>query len=352
MSKSKEKIGFQIFTRRHYLPLIMEGIDSEIDSLQAEISRNSPPITISKDQTKFELFILFSKVSGYGLSQMKGLDERFYGQFSQWEADFLSNNFAHVELNPKLLVDIDGGVLSTVFNDHWLYMHNKTKQYTECEQLYQQDKCRKEDFPFMISGIFFAGFCPIDNINSSLAIAIGKLHKGGLIYLHQKLAVLANKYQIVPDKLLEYTMDDQNRVADLNSFCVQICKSLNSLHNISHDNSSYETISLIFAKLKTIRQDDFDTYHWPLLSDNEANRHVLEIKTLMNELFDSEIRLLQLLQESRAIADKQEISNFDVRTLHQGNDNMKSVANKKKKQLNQMEKLMLKLAKQYHISQC
>lgn len=77
-------------------------------------------------------------------------------------------------------------------------------------------------------------------------------------------------------------------MADLNSFCVRICKSLNSLHDMPTDNRpdetiSLETISLMFAQLKTIRQNDFDTYRWPLLADNEANRRILEIKTLMNE---------------------------------------------------------------------
>lgn len=59
MFNTKEKIGVQVFMRRHYLPLIMEMINSETDSLQTEIDRNSPPITCSKDQTKFEFIYTF-----------------------------------------------------------------------------------------------------------------------------------------------------------------------------------------------------------------------------------------------------------------------------------------------------
>lgn len=132
----------------------------------------------------------------HGLSQVKGFDERFYGQYAILIEDFISNNFAHVELNPDFLAGREDRL---VFSDHWLYMSNKTKKYHHYEQLYLQDKCHKEDFPFMLSMIFFYGLCPWDKINKPLGIAIGELHKGSLVYLHQKLAILAKKYQTVPD---------------------------------------------------------------------------------------------------------------------------------------------------------
>jgi len=195
MFNKKEKIGFQIFINRFYLPLIIETVDNQADLLQDEINKNLPPITFSKDQTKFESAILLLKVSGYGLSQVNGI-EQFSGQLAQLEDDFLNSNFSNVELNPKLLVDREE---HSVFSDRWLYMSNKAKAYAKYEQLYQQDKIRKEDFPFIISSIFFAHFCRFDNVNASLAHAIGELHKGGLIYFHQKLATLANVYQVMPD---------------------------------------------------------------------------------------------------------------------------------------------------------
>lgn len=150
-------------------------------------------------------------------------------------------------------------------------------------------------------------------------------------------------------QLLKYTVEDQNKVADLKSFFVRICKSLNSLRDRSPDNLSNETISQLFAQLTMIHQDGFNKYQWPLLADNETNRHIVEIKTLMNELFDSEVRLLECLQEIHAIENKQEKSNLDIRTIRQNYDNMKSVASKKEQQFNQMEKLILKLAEQYGI---
>jgi len=196
MFDSKEKIGLQVFMKQYYLPLITEMVDNEVDSLYIEINKNTPPIIISKEQIKFELTLLFLKTSGYGLSQIKGLDERFYGQQALIEDEYLRTNFAHIELDPKLL---SGKEYMLAFSDQFIYCKNKTKSYHQYEQLYRQDKIRKQDFPFIISGIFFAPICDYKTVNEPLALAIGELHKSSLIYLHQRLSSLAKKYQITPD---------------------------------------------------------------------------------------------------------------------------------------------------------
>jgi hypothetical protein len=345
MFKSKEKIGFQVFMRQYYLPLIKEMVDSEIDLLYTEIERNTPPIIFSKEQTEFELFILLIKVSGYGLGKIEGREQVLGLDFEIW-SEIFSEKFGSLQLNPQW-VHLENP-FAILYGPLWDYHMNKLRAYSRVEQLYQKQEINRDDLHRMISEIFFS--LDASKINEHLITAIGELHKGGLIYSHQKLASFAQKYQIVLDEQLKYTVDDQNKVADLISFRVRIFKSLNSLRDMSPDNLSDETISRHFAQLKTIRQDEFDTYQWPLLADDEANRHIVEIKTLMNELFDSEVGLLQLLQGTHTIVNKQEKSNLDIRTLRQNNANMKSVANKKEQQFNQMEKLMLKLAKQYRIS--
>ena len=130
----------------------MEAIDSEIDSLQAEMSRNSPPIIFSKDQIKCELFLFFSYVGGWGLGQVKGFsDERFYGHLALLDEELLINNFAHVELNPQFLV---GREDRAVMSEHMLYMINKTKMYAECEKEYRQDRIPKGAFAHLLGGIF------------------------------------------------------------------------------------------------------------------------------------------------------------------------------------------------------
>jgi hypothetical protein len=192
----KEKIGIQVFVNHHYLPLIIEMVDNEIDSLYAEINRNTPPITITKEQVRFELFLLFLKTSGYGLSQIKGLDERFYAQLALIVDEYLRTNFADIYLDPKML---SGKEDRLTLSDQYIYYGNKVKAYHEYEQLYRQDKIRKQDFPFIISGIFFAPICDYKTINEPLAIAIGELHKGSLIHITQRLSSLASKYQIIPD---------------------------------------------------------------------------------------------------------------------------------------------------------
>jgi hypothetical protein len=110
--------------------------------------------------------------------------------------EYLSANFADIELNPKLLY---GKEDSLAFSDQLLYYRNKVDGYHKFEKLYHQDKIRKEDFPFIISGIFFAHICDFNSINEPLAVAIGELHKGSLIYLNQRLSSLAKTYQIIPD---------------------------------------------------------------------------------------------------------------------------------------------------------
>jgi len=77
MFNTKEKIGFQVFMKQHYLPFIMGMVDSEIDHLQAEINKNSPAILITKDQIKFELFSMFLYVAEKQLPQIKGYDDRY-----------------------------------------------------------------------------------------------------------------------------------------------------------------------------------------------------------------------------------------------------------------------------------
>jgi hypothetical protein len=144
MFNRREKIGFQVFIKQHFLPLIEESVDNEIDSLYAEINKNEPPIAISKEQTKFELTILFLKTSGYGLSQIKGIDERFYGQLSLLTDEHLNTNFADIELNTKWL---SGRGNRLVFSEQYYYYSNKLKIYKEFEQAHTEDKISKRDFP-------------------------------------------------------------------------------------------------------------------------------------------------------------------------------------------------------------
>jgi hypothetical protein len=126
MFDSKEKIGLQAFIKQHYLPLITKMVDDEVDLLCAEINRNTPPIVITKEQVKFELFLLFLKTSGYGLSRIKELDERFYEQLALIIDEYLRTNFAHIELAPELL---SGSEDRIGFSDQYIYYRNKVEGY-------------------------------------------------------------------------------------------------------------------------------------------------------------------------------------------------------------------------------
>ena len=64
MFKSKEKVTFQDFMNQYYIPLIREVVYNEVDALYDLIGKNEPSIKISKEETEFELFILFLKTSG------------------------------------------------------------------------------------------------------------------------------------------------------------------------------------------------------------------------------------------------------------------------------------------------
>jgi hypothetical protein len=196
MFDRKEKIGLRVFMEQHYLPLITDLVNGGVDIVYALISTNTPPIIMSKEQIKFELTVLFLKTSGYGLSQIKGLDERFYGQQLFIQDEYLRTNFAHLELDPKLL---SGKEHMLAFSDQFIYCMNKGKKYKEFERAYHEGEISKQDFPFPISAIFFAPICGLKTINEPLALSIGELHKMSTMHLYQRLSALAKKYQITPD---------------------------------------------------------------------------------------------------------------------------------------------------------
>jgi hypothetical protein len=197
MFKRKEKIGFQFFMRQIYLPSIEKMVDDELDSLYTEISKNTPPIIISKEQTKFELFLAVAKASGYGLGQIKSLDERFYGQQSRILEEYLRANFGHVELNPIMLYGKENHVN---LSDYWLYMRNKSEHYREYEKLVHEDKILREHFKLAISGVFFAGvISDWRTINEPLAMYIGDLYNGFVFAFYQTFSAFGKECEIIPD---------------------------------------------------------------------------------------------------------------------------------------------------------
>ena len=195
MFGSKQKIGFQVFIRQ-YLPLIKEMAVNEVDSLYAEINKNTLPILISKERAEFELFLLFLITSGYGLNQIKGYDDKYYNQYLSLIDEYLGTTFPHIELNPPTLV---GKEKKFIFNDYRLYMRDKFEKYHELEIAFHKGKVSERDFPFVIGGIFFAHFRSWDEINEPLASAVSELYKKSLAYLRQWCSEFARNHQIVPD---------------------------------------------------------------------------------------------------------------------------------------------------------
>ena len=196
MFNRKEKIGFQVFMKQIYLPSIAKMVDDELDPLLIEINKHTPPIRISKEQAKFELFLVVLKTSGYGLGQIKSLDERFYGHQSLIVDEYLRTNFAHIELDPRLLSDREH---TSSLSKQMLYCINKTKQYHEVETLVHQDKISREHFKFAISSIFFAGIFDWRMINEPLAMYIGDLYNGFVFAFYQTLSAFGKQCEIIPD---------------------------------------------------------------------------------------------------------------------------------------------------------
>ena len=195
MFESKTKIGLREFMNEHYLPLIDKMIDSEADLLQIEIDKNSPPILLSKDRTRFELFILFSDVIGHSLGKVMPFDPQIAGQQILFFDQLLTSRFPHVQLDP-VWIKREGRAM---FSDQCLYYMHKVPEYDKNDQLFSQGKLSKQQFQSAISQIFLS----VDSakINESLTIAIREISNGGLVYAHQYLAPLARKYRVVPDKM-------------------------------------------------------------------------------------------------------------------------------------------------------
>jgi len=190
----KEKIGIKDFSRQHFLPIIEEMVESEADLLQVDINKNNPPIKFNKDQTRFEIFLLFLHLSGRPLSQIQGLnksDSEVAMTFTLVIDEIFSEKFAHIKLNSQWLDKERGIVLTDVFNYH----KNKKAAYHKVELLYYKNEISEEDLHRKISEIFFS--LNADKINNSLITAIGELHKGGLMYLFQKLSMFTEEYEIV-----------------------------------------------------------------------------------------------------------------------------------------------------------
>jgi len=184
----KEKLTFQVFMKQHYLPLILRMVDSEINRIQTQIEKNSPAILISKDQIRFELFLMFLRAAEFNLLQTKGYNERFFDCQILIVDEFLNTTFPHIEMNPKVLTEIG----DRLFSDQWYYYRNKW-----INGFRKYEKFQKERFaPSIISGIFFAHFCEFGQVNNQLSVSIEVLYKETYI----KFASYIQNYQIVPDK--------------------------------------------------------------------------------------------------------------------------------------------------------
>lgn len=171
-------------------------VENEADLLQEDINKNNPPIRFDKDQTRFEIFLLFLNASGRSLSQIKGLNKSFSETVLKFPLiidEVFSKRFANIKLNPQWLDKERGIVLTDTFN----YYKNKMDAYHKVELLYNKNEISKDDLHKKVSEIFFS--LDAEKINDSLTTAIGELHKGGFIFLFQKLSIFSKKYQAILD---------------------------------------------------------------------------------------------------------------------------------------------------------
>lgn len=187
----KEKIKLKTFVWEHFLPVLEEMVKSESGLLQQDIEKNDPPIKFSEDETGFEIFLLFLNASGRSLGLIAGFEGQVATQFPLVIDKIFKKKFANIKLNPQWLDKERGIVLSDTFN----YYKNKMTAYHSVELLYNKGDMTKEDLHKKVSEIFFS--IEADKINEPLITAIGELHKGGFMYLLQKLSAFSKKYRIV-----------------------------------------------------------------------------------------------------------------------------------------------------------
>ena len=185
----KKKITLELFVKEHFVPLIDEMINSELDLLEMDVSKNSS-IKIEKNILHFELFLLFSYLSGRGLSAISGFDMNVGVEFSTLLDEIMQKRFSKLKLNEKWLDKERGVVLSDMFN----YYKNKSAAYREAELSYHNNTIDKDELSKQVCKIFFS----IENndINDKLENVIGEIHKGGFMILYQKLNDFSRKYKL------------------------------------------------------------------------------------------------------------------------------------------------------------
>jgi len=185
----KKKITLELFVKEHFVPLIDEMINSELDLLEKDVSENSS-IKIEKNILHFEVFLLFSYLSGRGLSAISGFDMNVGVKFSTLLDEIMQKKFVNLKLNKKWLDEERGAVLSDMFN----YYKNKSTAYREAELSYHNSTIDKDELSKQICKIFFS--IENDDINDQLVKIMGEIHKGGFIFLYEKLNHFSKEYKL------------------------------------------------------------------------------------------------------------------------------------------------------------
>lgn len=185
----KKKITLELFVKAHFVPLIDEMINSELDLLKKDVSENSN-IKIEKNIFHFELFLLFSYLSGRGLSTISGFDRNVGVKFSTLLDEIMQKKFENLKLNEKWLDKEQEIILSDMFN----YYKNKSTAYREAELSYHNNAINKDELSNQICKIFFS--LENDDINDQLVKVMGELHKGGFMFLYEKLNNFSKEYKL------------------------------------------------------------------------------------------------------------------------------------------------------------
>ncbi len=185
----KKKITLELFVKEHFLPLIKEATESELDLLYEDISKVSN-LQIEKNILSFELFLLFVYLSGRGLSTINGFDFNTGVKFNTLIDKTMQEKFTNLKLNQKWLDKERGVVLSDMFN----YYKNKSTAYREAELSYHNGQIDKDELSKQICKIFFS--IENDDVDAHLITVMGEIHKGGFMFLYEKLSNYAKEYKL------------------------------------------------------------------------------------------------------------------------------------------------------------
>ena len=102
----------------------------------------------------------------------------------------MQEKFTNLKLNQKWLDKERGVVLNDMFN----YYKNKSTVYREAELSYHNGQIDKDELSKQICKIFFS--IENDDVDAHLITVMGEIHKGGFMFLYEKLSNYAKEYKL------------------------------------------------------------------------------------------------------------------------------------------------------------